>query len=113
MGDGRFLSAALVVNFLVVPLVVAAMSTFLPADQAVRAGVLMVLLCPCVDYVIVFSGLAGASNRRLLAATPLVLLVQMLLLPLFLYLFLGSDLGSVVAVVPFLRAFAFLIVIPL
>jgi ACR3 family arsenite transporter len=33
--------------------------------------------------------------------------------PLFLYLFLGSDLGSIVAVGPFLRAFAFLIVIPL
>ncbi|MEY9963469.1 ACR3 family arsenite transporter [Streptacidiphilus sp. MAP12-16] len=111
--DGRFLIVALVVNFLVVPLVVAAMFTFLPADQAVRVGVLMVLLCPCVDYVIVFSGLAGGSNRRLLAATPLVLLVQMLLLPLFLYLFLGSDLGSIVAVSPFLRAFAFLIAIPL
>jgi ACR3 family arsenite efflux pump ArsB len=111
--DGRFLGAALVVNFVVVPLVVAVMFTFLPADQAVRVGVLMVLLCPCVDYVIVFSGLAGGSNRRLLAATPLMLLVQMLLLPVFLYLFLGSDLGSVVAVGPFLRAFAFLIVIPL
>ena len=111
--DGRFLGAALVVNFVVVPLVVAVMFTFLPADQAVRVGVLMVLLCPCVDYVIVFSGLAGGSNRRLLAATPLMLLVQMLLLPVFLYLFLGSDLGSVVAVGPFLWAFAFLIVIPL
>jgi ACR3 family arsenite transporter len=111
--DGRFLCAALVVNFVVVPLVVAVMFTFLPADRAVRVGVLMVLLCPCVDYVIVFSGLAGGSNRRLLAATPLMLLVQMLLLPVFLYLFLGSDLGSVVAVGPFLRAFAFLIVIPL
>lgn len=113
MRDGRFLSAALVVNFLVVPLVVAALVGFLPADRAVRIGVLLVLLCPCVDYVIVFSGLAGGSNRRLLAATPLLLLVQMLLLPLFLYLFLGSDLSSVVAVGPFLRAFAFLIVVPL
>lgn len=62
--DGRFLSAALVVNFVVVPLVVAAMFTFLPADQAVRIGVLLVLLCPCVDYVIVFSGLAGGDSRR-------------------------------------------------
>ena len=40
--DGRFLSAALVVNFVVVPLVVAAMFTFLRADQAVRLGVLLV-----------------------------------------------------------------------
>ncbi|MFF4607588.1 arsenic resistance protein [Streptomyces sp. NPDC001339] len=111
--DGRFLSAALVVNFLVVPLVVAAIYPFLPAHQAVRLGVLLVLLCPCVDYVIVFCGLAGGSNRRLLAATPVLLVAQMLLLPLFLYLFMGPALADVVAVGPFLQAFAFLIVIPL
>ncbi|MGA6170781.1 arsenic resistance protein [Streptomyces sp. NPDC012600] len=111
--DGRFLSAALVVNFLVVPLVVAAMFTFLPADRAVRLGVLLVLLCPCVDYVIVFSGLAGGSARRLLAATPLLLVAQMVLLPVFLYAFLGSGLTEIVEAGPFLEAFAFLIVIPL
>ncbi|WP_229695264.1 arsenic resistance protein [Streptomyces lacrimifluminis] len=110
---GRFLAAALVVNFVVVPLVVAAMFTFLPADQAVRVGVLLVLLCPCVDYVIVFSGLAGGSSRRLLAATPLLLVAQMVLLPGFLYLFMGSDLADIVEVGPFLEAFVFLIVIPL
>ncbi|MFJ5265022.1 arsenic resistance protein [Streptomyces sp. NPDC088387] len=111
--DGRFLAAALVVNFVVVPLIVAAMFTFLPADQAVRVGVLLVLLCPCVDYVIVFSGLAGGSSRRLLAATPLLLVAQMVLLPLFLYLFMGSELADIVDVGPFLEAFVFLIVVPL
>ncbi|MFI5944017.1 arsenic resistance protein [Streptomyces uncialis] len=111
--DGRFLSAALVVNFVVVPLVVAAMFVLLPADQAVRIGVLLVLLCPCVDYVIVFSGLAGGSARRLLAATPLLLVAQMLLLPGFLYLFMGPDLADIVATGPFVEAFAVLIVVPL
>ncbi|MFD4638028.1 arsenic resistance protein [Lentzea sp. NPDC058436] len=109
---GRFLGAALVVNFAVVPLVVAAMFAFLPADQAVRMGVLLVLLTPCVDYVIVFSGLAGADSRRLLAATPLLLLAQMVLLPGYLVLFLGDDL-AVVEPGPFVEAFVVLIVIPL
>lgn len=111
--DGRFLSAALVVNFAVVPLVVAAMFALLPADQAVRIGVLLVLLCPCVDYVIVFSGLAGGSSRRLLAATPLLLVAQMVLLPGLLYLFMGSELADVVETGPFVEAFLVLIVIPL
>ncbi|MEK9518250.1 bile acid:sodium symporter [Streptomyces venezuelae] len=111
--DGRFLSAALVVNFVVVPIVVAALFGFLPADQAVRIGVLLVLLCPCVDYVIVFSGLAGGSSRRLLAATPLLLVAQMLLLPGFLYLFMGSELADIVEAGPFVDAFLILIVIPL
>ncbi|WP_041761994.1 arsenic resistance protein [Pseudonocardia dioxanivorans] len=110
---GRFLGAVMVVNFVVVPLVVAAMFGFLPADQAVRVGFLLVLLAPCVDYVIVFSGLAGGSNDRLLAATPLLLLAQMVLLPLFLVLFLGRQLGEVVEAGPFLEAFLVLIVVPL
>ncbi|MFI0031890.1 arsenic resistance protein [Streptomyces albidoflavus] len=111
--DGRFLAAVLVVNFLVVPLVVAAVFVLLPADQAVRIGVLLVLLCPCVDYVIVFSGLAGGSSRRLLAATPLLLVAQIVLLPGFLYLFMGAELAEVVDVGPFVEAFLVLIVIPL
>jgi ACR3 family arsenite efflux pump ArsB len=111
--DGRFLAAALVVNFAVVPGVVAAMFTFLPGNQAVRLGVLLVLLCPCVDWVIVFTGLAGGSSRRLLAATPLLLVVQMLALPVFLFLFFGSKPADVVDAGPFVRAFLMLIVVPL
>lgn len=110
---GRFLAAALVVNFAVVPLVVAAMFVFLPDDQGVRLGVLLVLLTPCVDYVIVFSGLAGGSSQRLLAATPLLLIAQMVLLPGFLFLFMGADLADVVEAGPFAEAFVVLIVIPL
>lgn len=111
--DGRFMAAIVVINFVVVPLVVAAMFVLLPADQAIRIGFLLVLLCPCVDYVIVFSGLAGGDSQRLLAATPVLLLAQMALLPLFLLLFLGSDLAGIVEVGPFVEAFVVLIVIPL
>ncbi|MFD4669751.1 bile acid:sodium symporter [Lentzea sp. NPDC058450] len=110
--SGRFLAAALVVNFVVVPLVVGALFAFLPDDQAVRVGVLLVLLTPCVDYVIVFSGLAGGDSRRLLAATPLLLLAQMVLLPGYLWVFLGADL-AVVEPGPFVEAFVVLIVVPL
>ncbi|GLY47562.1 bile acid:sodium symporter [Lentzea sp. NBRC 102530] len=110
--SGRFLTAALVVNFVVVPLVVAGLFAFLPGEQAVRVGVLLVLLTPCVDYVIVFSGLAGGDSRRLLAATPLLLLAQMVLLPAYLWVFLGADL-AVVEPGPFVEAFLVLIVIPL
>ncbi|MFJ9623964.1 arsenic resistance protein [Streptomyces sp. NPDC101181] len=110
---GRFLAAALVVNFVVVPLVVAAMFALLPDDEAVRIGVLLVLLTPCVDYVIVFSGLAGGSAQRLLAATPLLLIAQMVLLPGYLFLFLGPELTDVVEAGPFVEAFVVLIVVPL
>lgn len=110
---GRFLGAVLVVNFVVVPLVVAAAFPFLPTDQALRLGMLLVLLAPCVDYVIVFSRLAGGSADRLLAATPLLLVAQMVLLPLLLWAFLGPELADVVEAGPFVEAFVTLIAIPL
>lgn len=41
----------------------------------------LVLLTPCIDYVVTFSHLGRADARLLLAATPTLLVVQMLLLP--------------------------------
>lgn len=111
--DRRFLVAALALNFVVVPPVVYALSRLAPAGRAIELGVLLTLLCPCVDYVIVFTRLAGGSDRRLLAATPLLMLAQMVLLPLYLLLFMGSSLSGVVEPGPFIEAFALLIALPL
>ncbi|WP_238419670.1 arsenic resistance protein [Gordonia sp. 'Campus'] len=110
--DRRFLAAVLVLNFGVAPVVVAALSFALPADDAIRLGALLVLLCPCVDYVVVFTGLAGGDARRMLAATPLLLIVQMLLAPLYLAVLLGDG-RSVIDPSPFVWAFLALIVLPL
>lgn len=110
---GRFLAGSLLVNFVAVPLVVAAMFPLLPADEAVRLGFLLVMLNPCVDYVIAFCRMAGGSSRRLLAATPLLLIAQLLLLPVFLLLFLGGELTDVVEPGPFVEAFLTFIVAPL
>jgi ACR3 family arsenite transporter len=111
--DRRFLVAALGLNFVVVPPIVYALSRLAPGGQAVELGVLVVLLTPCIDYVIVFTRLAGGSDRQLLAASPLLMLAQMALLPVYLWLFMGSELADIVEPGPFLEAFALLIVLPL
>ena len=111
--DARFLGAVLAVNFVIVPLVVALLTMMLPLPQAVLLGVLLTLLTPCIDYVIVFSRLAGGDSQRLLAAAPLLMLAQMALLPVYLWLFVGPDLADIVAIGPFLEAFGILIVVPL
>lgn len=111
--DVRFLGAVLGLNFLAGPLVVWGLIQFLGDDQAVLVGVLLVLLTPCIDYVIVFSGLAGGAEDRLVAAAPLLMLLQLVLLPVYLYLFVGSDLADIVEPGPFLHAFIVLIAIPL
>lgn len=111
--DVRFLGTVLTVNFIGVPLVVWGLSRFVADDQGLLVGVLLVLLTPCIDYVIVFTGLAGGASGKLLAATPLLMLVQILLLPVYLFLFAGEDVLSVIDIAPFAEAFLMLIVVPL
>jgi len=57
--DARFLGGVLVLNFVFVPVVVFGLSRFVAHEQALLVGVLLVLLTPCIDYVIVF----GARRR--------------------------------------------------
>ncbi|TFD06916.1 arsenic resistance protein [Cryobacterium sandaracinum] len=111
--DIRFLGTAIAVDFIVVPMVAFGPSRFVAGDRALLLGAPLVLLTPCVDYVIVFTGLAGGARERLLAATPLLMLLQIVLLPIYLLLFAGPNTVSMIEIEPFLEAFLVLIVIPL
>jgi ACR3 family arsenite efflux pump ArsB len=111
--DVRFLGTVLVANFIIVPVVVFGLSRFVADDRGLLVGVLLVLLTPCIDYVIVFTGIAGGASARLLAATPLLMLLQILLLPVYLFLFADGDVLTVIDVGPFIEAFLLLIVLPL
>lgn len=109
----RFLGALLAVNFVAVPLLVAVLIQLVPNDPMIRLGVLLVLLCPCIDYVVTFAHLGRGDAKLLLASTPALLIVQMLLLPFYLRLYLGGDASHLVQAGPFLHAFLWLIVLPL
>ena len=111
--DGRFLAALLVLNFVVVPAVVFGLSRFVTHDDALLVGVLLVLLAPCVDYVIAFTALAGGAAERLLAAAPLLMLVQLVVLPVLLRVVAGEAAVAAVDVGPFVRALVMLILVPL
>jgi arsenite transporter len=110
---GRYMAAALALNFLIVPVVVWVLARLAPQEPAVLLGVYLVLLTPCIDYVIVFAGIGGGEDRLVLASTPALMLLQMLLLPFYLWLFMGAELVSAVEVGPFLEAFLLLIALPL
>ena len=71
------------------------------------------LLTPCIDYVVTFAHLGRADSRLLLAATPTLLIAQMILLPGYLGLFLGEDAARLVKAGPFIHAFLWLIAVPL
>ena len=109
----RFLGALTAANFVAIPFLVLALVQFAPADPMIRLGVLMVLLTPCIDYVVTFSHIGRADARSLLASTPILLLLQMLLLPFYLRLFLGEHAAGLMQMGPFLHAFFWLIAVPL
>ncbi|OGA58551.1 MAG: arsenic resistance protein [Burkholderiales bacterium RIFCSPHIGHO2_01_FULL_64_960] len=112
-GQVRFLGSLLVANFVFIPLLVGLLIQLLPADPMLRLGVLLVLLTPCIDYVVTFAHLGRADARLLLAATPVLLIAQMVLLPGYLRVFLGEDAARLVQAGPFIDAFVWLIAVPL
>lgn len=111
--EWRFLATLLAVNFVLVPPLVWLLSRIVAHDRVLLVGVLLVLLTPCVDYVVVFTGLAGGDVRRLVAATPVLMLAQMALLPLFLWLSVGDEVVATIEPTPFIEAFVLVIVLPL
>lgn len=111
--DRRFMAAALGMNFLVVPVVAWALGRFLPPEPVILVGAFMVLLTPCIDYVISFTDLAGGDAEQVTAATPVLMVVQLLLLPAYLWLFVGPAAAEAIEAGPFLDAFLVIIAAPL
>ncbi len=111
--DSRYLVATLTTNFVIVPVVVWFLARLAPQQPAVLLGLYLVLLAPCIDYVIMFTRLGGGDERVVLGSTPVLLVMQLLLLPGYLWLFLSESAWNIVDPKPFLEAFVFLIAVPL
>ncbi|MFC0237160.1 arsenic resistance protein [Fictibacillus phosphorivorans] len=109
----RFMIALLIGNFVIVPIIVWGLISIFPQPAPIVLGICLVLLTPCIDYIIVFTQLGKGNEKLMLAATPILFVVQMVLLPLYLWLFIGKKVMSVVQMGPFLEAFFLLIVVPL
>ncbi|KQB52474.1 arsenic resistance protein [Pseudomonas endophytica] len=111
--DRRFMAALLIANFVLIPLLVWVMTRGLAEHPALLIGALLVLLTPCIDYVVVFTLIGKGDSRLTLAATPVLLLLQLVLLPVYLAFMLGGESAVVMSIAPFIEAFLVLIVLPL
>lgn len=88
--DRRFVLAILLGNFVLIPLLVWFAVQWLPEDPALRLGVLLVLLVPCTDWFITFTQIGRGDTARAIAVTPLNLLMQLVLLPGYLWLMMPA-----------------------
>lgn len=111
--DRNFMTAALLGNFVLVPLLVWALLPLLPDEPAIKLGVLLVLLVPCTDWVITFTHLGRGDTHRAVAITPVNLLLQLALLPIYLWLFLGETFAEIVTADRVAAAFILIVLLPL
>ncbi len=109
----RLLLIILGANFLIVPLVVWGLLRAIGDDPLLRLGVAMVLLAPCTDWYVTFTHLGKGDTRLALASTPLLLFVQMVMLPPLIWLVAGTETASVLEMRAFAAVFVGLILIPL
>ena len=111
--DTRFMTAAVIGNFVVLPPIVWGLMSLGPDLPAVKLGILLVLLVPCTDWFITFTHLGGGDTKRAITFTPVSLLLQLVLLPVYIWVFLGSEITTSVLQRELILAFLGLIVAPL
>ena len=111
--DRRFLAVLLASNFILMPVIVGALLLLVPDDPTVRLGVLLVLLVPCTDWFISFTHIGGGDTARAVAAAPMLLLIQIALLPFYMWLFMGNIAIELAVSSHLLPAFLGLVVTPL
>ncbi|WP_142828613.1 arsenic resistance protein [Planococcus soli] len=116
-GNIRFSSVTLLMNFVWTPLLAWFLASLFLGDQpALYIGFIMLLVTPCTDWYLAFTGIARGNLALSTAILPMNLILQIILLPFYLLLFGGTAGGieisflleSVVAVLllPLLLAIA-------
>ncbi|MDL0430986.1 arsenic resistance protein [Marinobacter sp. TBZ242] len=111
--DGHFSAALILGNFVIMPAITWLLLFLAPADPAIRLGLLLVLLVPCTDWFISFTHLGGGDSARAIAATPILLILQIVTLPIYLWLFLGEEVASANLTAHLVPVFFGLIITPL
>ena len=112
----RFTLSAVIINFVFTPLFGYLLGKiFFPGSLDIRIGLLMLLVTPCTDWYLVFTGLSKGNVELGMSILPLNLILQIVLLPVYLLVLIGSevtmDVGSLVSsvamvlVIPFVMAY--------
>ncbi|MEL7042398.1 MAG: arsenic resistance protein [Pseudomonadota bacterium] len=92
-----FIAAALIANFLIIPVLgYAIASVFLSAHPLFFIGLVIYFLAPCTDWFLAFTRLARGNTALGAALLPINMIVQLLLYPVYLHLF-GIDAVGVAA----------------
>lgn len=91
-GNVKFSAASLLINFISTPLLAWFLaSLFLGDEPALFVGFIMLMVTPCTDWYLLFTGMAKGNTALATAVLPVNLLLQIALLPLYLLLFASNT----------------------
>ncbi|MEY8352706.1 hypothetical protein AALB39_05025 [Lachnospiraceae bacterium 54-53] len=111
----RFSAATVLINFVWTPVLVWFLGkVFLSSSPVMQIGFIMLMVTPCTDWYLIFTGLAKGNVPLSATVLPVNLVFQVVLLPVYLLIFggisgtvnLGEVVGSVflMLILPFLLA---------
>ncbi|PTE82631.1 arsenic resistance protein [Staphylococcus equorum] len=110
----KYIIALILSNFIIIPIFVFTLIQLFEVSSApILIGLYLVLLTPCIDYVIVFTALGKGNAQYMLISTPILFVLQIILLPVYFTIFLNNEILSIIDVAPFINAFFTFIIIPL
>lgn len=90
----KFTAMALAVNFLWTPAFAYCLGlAFFGSSVDLQMGLVMLMVTPCTDWYLVFTGIAKGNVELGASILPLNLLLQILLLPVYLLLFFGGNIN--------------------
>lgn len=87
----RFAGVSLAINFIFNPLLAFTLGfVFLQDSPALWIGFIMLMVTPCTDWYLVFTGLSKGNIVLSTSILPMNLVLQLILLPVYLLLFAGT-----------------------
>ncbi|MEB9588659.1 arsenic resistance protein, partial [Bacillus cereus] len=107
----KFAGTSLTINFLWTPLLAWGLGAlFLSDHPALWVGFIMLMVTPCTDWYLIFTEIAKGNVALSTAILPVNLILQVLLLPIYLFLFAGVM--KTVAVSVLVESIVIVIVLP-
>ncbi|SGX56658.1 efflux pump [Staphylococcus argenteus] len=87
----RFLGSSTIINFIWTPVLAWGLGAiFLSDHPALWIGFIMLMVIPCTDWYLAFTGIAKGNVSLSTSILPINLILQVVLLPIYLLLFAGS-----------------------
>ncbi|MBM7577983.1 arsenic resistance protein [Jeotgalibacillus terrae] len=107
-----FSISSLLINFIWTPFLAWLLTLiFLPDQPALAIGLIMLLVTPCTDWYLIFTGVAKGNTALSAAILPLNLILQVVLLPVYLYIFFGA--GETVEAAYLVEGVVWVLLVPL